>query len=359
MKSIYYIENGIYTGEFIELGFILNFGSLEDKKNMNGLSHVFEHLLVNYLREKWSKKSGKVLFQAYTEFDHMYLYAVCENKYNIIVDLLKVYEETFVYIDINEKSINLAKEQVKSECRELCHKDIEQRKIISYITNNNINISPLGKEKTVDVIQLHDLNNVYVDNYIHCNKALIIIGNVNGRAINYINNHYIEKKANFKENELGGLSIVNEYCYNSKHFIQYEGKKSSLVKRMQLVLLKYMISFEIGNSISNIYEKDISTDYRFLYFDLNNNIKINHIFEKIDNVKFSQIVQEFKKDITNLYESGEFMNLGDYRIDFIKNFLYYDTVLKWDFSEVTEIVDNISIYDMYEIIYKEGLEHIC
>jgi len=53
------------------------------------------------------------------------------------------------------------------------------------------------------------------------------------------------------------------------------------------------------------------------------------------------------------------MNLGDYRIDFIKNFLYYDTVLKWDFSEVTEIVDNISIYDMYEIIYKEGLEHIC
>ena len=354
-------------------------GSIEEKHDEIGISHLLEHLIlesINILDCK-SRVSG------YTDFNEVVfrMYRPESNLINIH-NMMYIINKVMNHEILNETILKKTQKMITEEYD--CYKEetIIKKRIISFITNNKINDIPIGDREILNKLSFRQLVQYYRERYLPDNMAIIIISNIDvdevekiihesltfysGRSynrINYLNVINSNVKEPWKvdildlknDNKSKNIKIFHRYYNESKEI------KNKLIKYLYYrVFENYVIeNFKLNNIDINeliLGDKELGDKYKFysLSFNTYNHEKSIKIYNKIiqhigfeewniddEKDKLRAFLSFMKKDTINIHPE-------DIYNSYLYNFLYNEPIFFYEthYNLILELLEKINSQDI-------------
>lgn len=355
---VYNIELKCSLEKFIEIGLVIKIGSIDEDIEKNGLSHVFEHMYVYYLKRKIGKDKiveHQIKINAYTEFDHILFSVKCLKECFSI--LIKEMILALTSLDVNIKVLNYAKKEVVQECLKYNEKNVRQEKIVEELTQNKIQTLPIGNKVCLENITNQDINTFLSDKIAAANKMFFIFGNIDDSDSIFLNMGIKKQEQNKIKNHFFRRRYhvikIDEFLfikYNKTHFDIYTRACWELFKEIICLFLE-------SNNCSFCYEKNISSYFRFIYLKVELHKNYFHNLSEIITFITPQILEKAKVkteyNFTYAEEHNLFLSPEYLRKEYINQFLYGDFIMGADKSkEMIKIIRKIDKKMMHNYITK-------
>lgn len=297
----YNLENHIYL--------IIPVGSIDEQKNMNGIAHLVEHIIIL----KLMNEKNIVSVSGVTNFDKT-VFNICSNNYfdgNFFVELLD-------NVEISQSELNICKSQVQREIEDLGEKlYLEYVGKYSYLSNGKEIKLPIGNKNDILGITLSQIS-LYIRKFY---KKFMYISIWNGK---------VEQKI---YNITSSISSERYDCYISK----YLDKRSSN--------LKFEIYFSVNFQKNNLKYKGIKNLFQIFIED-----KLNDFFKRSNykTIALANYVRICKEQI--------YFNITFNLVLYKKNEIYSEIEKVLDYIQKIEITNSDII--RYNLIAKEYINNI-
>ncbi len=386
----------IYNNEFednISLYLTIKLGSINERKNENGIAHLLEHMCLSYNRyeseDEFFKNKlikidpNKFNYKGYTDFDRTILCITTKsNDYKNLSNGIHILNKILNGDMLNKNLLESIKKDVIDECNYYKNKATIQQKILSFITNNQINTLPMGNIESIANFTFEDLLEFHKENYIASKMAVIIIGNIDviktKKLItkNLCNkvpvlNRSKEKSFSFGNNRINKILIMNKNIakYTEVKFF-YNNQYNNLSIKDKLI--RYLFESMFKNYIKHKFKlyklnmkevlcenKIISKHYKFFIVlykitEIKNSINIYmYAIKELKKGGFNKgyydlEINKFKHVINDLYNQDFTINNDDIYEECLYNFLYDESIffIKEDYNLILNNISQITIEDI-------------
>lgn len=292
------------------LGVSITVGSINDKKNQEGITHIVEHCISRILKDRLGKH---VEIKTLTYKERTY-YEIVFNKltkktleevFNIFSFDLKTMLEIKNYLNI-EKRVVL--EEISYEENDY-FKNFFNKSNEKILKKTNFAINTLGKRESIKKIKQEDIKCFIEENYIRDNIFFVVYSSIYGSEIK---NKYREKyKNNFSK------KIVSLQKTDIEKVLNIKNKKIKIDGKINFCSLIYIISNKkredktkimfISSILNDLfvekirretgysYDVEVATTFfnNFSIMDFNSSFSTN--YKKITEI-FINILKNFKMD---------------------------------------------------------------
>lgn len=342
------------------ISLIIPVGSLGEQKNMNGIAHLVEHIIIL----KLMNERNIISVSGVTNFDKT-LFNIRSNKYfdgNFFVSF-------FDNIEINQSELNICKSQIQREIEDLGEKlYLEYVEKYSFLSDGKEIKLPIGNKNDILGITLSQIN-LYIRKFY---KKFMYISVWNGKVEQKIYN--ITSSILSKKYDYNISKYLNERNTNLKFemYFSVNFQKNDLKYKGIKILFQNFIEDKLNNFFKSLNHKTIVlADYvrickEQIYFNITFNLvlyKKNKIYSEIEKVlDYIQNVEIKNSDIirynliTKEYINNiEFVNNQYVTNQFIDSYLYdYPILLSNDsFNKFIEVLNTILVNDV--IIFRDKL----
>lgn len=295
------------------LGVSIAVGSINDKKNQEGITHLVEHCISRVLKDRLGKY---VEIRALTYKERTY-YEIVFNKLT-----KKTLEEIFKIFSFDLKTISEIKNYLNIEKRAILEeigyeendyfKNFFNKSNEKILKDTNFAINTIGKKESVKKIKQEDIERFIEKNYIRDNIYFVVYSSIGNSEIKskYEKNY----KNNFPKNNILLQKTSTKKIFNTKNkTIKINGKinfcsliyiinnkkredktKTMFISSMLNDLFVEKIRREIGYS----YDVEVATTFfnNFSITDCNSSFSTN--YKKIIEI-FVNILKDFKIEKNN------------------------------------------------------------
>lgn len=353
----YYFDKPLQNSDFIFFELKIDFGSIHEKNDEQGLAHFIEHMAFNgtnkYKKDDFLEilKNAGVLIgrnlNATTDFDNtsfkLQILNTDENL-NLGLDILKNILSNLAFYEDEvekEKGIILNEALERNDAKYQIFKD---RLKIYYNDSLFTKRVPIGDLEIVKSANSSKLKSIYKKHYLPCNATLIVLGNLDKKLlndkINYffgnLKNEKCEKnleKINFFDKKVNFITLADEINF------YFEDKKESLSDEKYFE--NNINSLLLSKILNEIYYKNsLNNEIRFSILNIQNqkifyNFKINS-GDKKDLNEFISVLKMLKNGINESY----FLNAKKELLkDIFINYSKFPTPL----TQMQEMVESINL----------------
>ncbi len=257
-KKIDYVES-------INVGIFIKAGPLLEDREINGISHLLEHMLFKGTGNRNAKEIGLEMdrlggdLNAYTSFDYTCLSLRILNNYiydglNIVLDMLNNFDFNIDELESEKQVIFDEIIGYEDDPEELATNELYK---ILY-GNDSYRYSILGTKENLENMDIYDLFKYKSEKYTSSNIVISVVGNFDEEELyNYFNNYndYSIKVSNEKTviNKIVMDNKVDIKKYINKEFEQLTGY-INLFNKIDYKKFKYetiLLDSILGSSVSS------------------------------------------------------------------------------------------------------------
>ena len=315
MKS--YIYNLQNIDDTIEIALVVHCGSLNEKKEQRGFSHLLEHMLISFDKFYYNKE---INCSGYTDFYYTYFLFLTTKKH--MEECIKYVKQIMHGEFITENILENIREDVLKEYDTFFSKKygIEYQWLLR--RTKYINRLAIGNLNVIKKCTLEQLRKYFLENYISENFELILMGNINKQETDMLAfDNYL------KEHDIG-----HRYCTDNFEWVNY-GKGQYLkiyyIKTPDVqedFIYDYLFCAIIENYIGDYFNDECIEVTKILlsrveeFFciclpkkNLKNindlRILINRIVESIDETYVRNFLEEYKEMYARTINNGYGINI--------------------------------------------------
>lgn len=319
IKLYSHINNNVH--QFC-IGVYIKAGCLYEPDDINGITHLFEHIVFRNIKKHFSKDFYEMLTEKGLSFDAStykeFLYFSISGLPMGIPLALEIISYLFEDISVNREEFETEKKRVKAEIRESSEKNT-----LAYMANKEVwngtslTNTILGTCKTIDSISVKKLND-YKNTVFNKNNVFVYLtGNINPKEINEI------------ENTISNISISQaDYVNDNKSKLPLNFFKRNLtIIKKNAPYYRIKICFDVNNSICPVEVRDILYSILFeeenalVFQEISENnpyvYSYNATFEQYSNISVLDLEYEVSKknfensivaivNVLNRIKSGDF-----------------------------------------------------
>ncbi|GIP21125.1 insulinase family protein [Paenibacillus sp. J22TS3] len=174
-----YVVEGPFDGTLLSI--CIKAGCEAEPEGKNGLAHLVEHICLAYrnhdpILEKYNSVYKKLGFHlsGYTNYGQTVLNISFPSSVKCLNYCVHLLEEILQASIVNEDTFQISKKEVLAECNILSERWRVQKEIINFITNEQINILPVGDKDQIEQLTEEDVRSFINKFYTLTNMAFII-----------------------------------------------------------------------------------------------------------------------------------------------------------------------------------------
>ncbi len=319
IKLYSHINNNVH--QFC-IGIYIKSGCLYEPDEINGITHLFEHIVFRNIKKQFSKDFYEMLTEKGLSFDaSTYKEFLCFSISGLTMGIplaLEILSCLFDDINISREEFETEKKRVKAEIRESAEKNT-----LAYIANKEVwkgtslTNTILGTCKTIDSISIKKLNDYKNTVFNKENVFVYLTGNINPEQIKEI------------ENTVSNINISqSDYINdnNSKLPSNFLNRNLTVIKK-NAPYYRIKICFDVNNSICPVEVRDILYSILFeeenalVFQEISENnpyvYSYNATFEQYSNISVLDLEYEVSKknfensiiaiiNVLNRIKSGNF-----------------------------------------------------
>lgn len=382
-KNVYIIHT---NSRETTLSMCINAGSNQDKYELCGTAHLCEHINL-YIRHDASSifAQNGFRYRGYTNFDHLVLKVFFpSNKKNLLLcgDYIKSIINTK---EISNKVFDESRHEILDECFNLKKHWMEQREIISFLTDNRINKLPVGVPEEIIKICPVDIIDFIERYYSLHNISFVFETDMNMDMLEevlpwiFVEKESKERNRIDKDISIDDISIFKS-CNNKISRVDinfelpfpiYDIKTRLIVSAVEVILLDF-ISKDMGldNKFVDIRERHFDAEDRYIVLSLSFETN-KYCFEKIEKIVKKQIAslqkkKFFKEDINEIKKMLLFSLKGELSKEMLFQMvfteIYYKTPILLDSICVSRNIADLKkdeLQDAYDKIVCSKCRIVC
>ncbi len=354
---------------------ILNNGVNIDPKDKIGISHVCEHIFIEYVAEKYNEKTrDENYFQSmgYTNYEHTVLSFYISSKQENVECLINIITELISNLCVKSEYVQKCKMDVIKECNVKKKESEYSLKVNSFITDENINYLPIGDVDKIINLEEEDITTFLPKYYSSFSFVIIHNKNISTDIFkNLITKKTISQNStrksccqNTQKNIGKVLNVNSEYQKNLKIYFKQTKVNYTYKEKVAKCLIEIIINYKICSFLCidneqyspiTFKRKIVNKDYSFIVVCLDGyekNLKgisdnlaeyLLDIF--ISNKDFNQSMKTF---ISFLNETTDIDDT--YVFNSIFHYLVYEDVLSITDKHVNQLRKMIKKITLDDII---------
>ena len=307
------------------IGIYIKAGCLYEPDEINGITHLFEHIVFRNIKSKFSRDFYETLTEKGLYFDaSTYKEFLCFSISGLPMGMplaLEILYYLFDDISISREEFETEKKRVKAEIREGAEKNT-----LAYLANkevwNGTSLANtiLGSCKTIDSISIKKLNDYKNTVFNKENVFVYLTGNINSEQYKTIENTV--SRINISQSNL-----INDN--NTKHPLNFYNRNLTVVKK-NAPYFRIKICFDVNNSICSEEVRDILYSILFeeenalVFQEISENnpyvYSYNSTFEQYSNISVLDLEYEvskknFENSLTAIIKVFNRIKSGDFNFE--------------------------------------------
>lgn len=358
MKS--YIYNLKNINDTIGIAFVVHCGSMNEKKEQRGFSHLLEHMLISF--DKFNYNPG-INCSGYTDFYYTYFSFLTTKKHmeECIKYVKQIMDGEFITEDILE---NIRQDVLKEYDTFFSKKNgIEYQWLLR--RTKYIDQLAIGDLDVIENCTIKQLRQYFLQNYISENFELVVMGNINPQETGIL----------FCDNHLKNHDIGHRYCTDNFEWIHYgkgqflkiyyikvsDGQEDFIYDYLFCAIIENFISDYFNDECVEVTKIFLSRAEEFFCICLSKknlrNIKslsilINRIVESIDKTYVRNFLKEYKEMYVRYLSSGYGINIVNEMKTCIKHLVFKGQLIGT--QEINNLIlneiDNVDINRILKMI---------
>lgn len=328
MKS--YIYNLQNTNNIIGIALVVHCGSMNEKKEQRGFSHLLEHMLISFDKFDYNEE---INCSGYTDFYYTYFSFLTTQKH--MKECIKYVKQIMDGRFITEDILDNIREDVLKEYDAFFSKKygIEYQWLLR--RTKYIDQLAIGDFDIIKNCTLEQLREYFLHNYISENFELVVMGNINERETSIFS----------CDNLLKNHDTVHRYCTDNFEWVRYG--KGQFLKIYYIKILDgqedfiydYLFCAIIENFLGDYFNDEcvevtkvllsraeeffcISMSKKNLRDITNLRILINRIVESIDETYVRNFLKEYKEMYVRYLSNGYGINIVNEMKTCIKHLVF-------------------------------------
>lgn len=328
MKSYIYNLPGI--NDTIGISLVVRCGSMKEKKEQRGFSHLLEHMLISFDKFNHNKE---INCSGYTDFYYTYFFFLTTHKHmkECIKYVKQIMDGKFITEDILE---NIREDVIKEyhaffskKCDSEFQWLLRRTKYIDHLAIGNFDI--------IKNCKIDQLKEYFYHNYISENFELIVMDNTNEQGNNILP----------CDNILRDHDVVHRYCTDDFEWIHYgkgrilkiyyirvsEGEEDLLYDYLFCAIIENFIADYCSDECVKMNKILLSKVEEFFCISLskrnirnitNLKILINRMAESIDETYLRNFLKEYKEMYVRYLNNGYGINIVNEMKTCIKHLVF-------------------------------------
>lgn len=360
MKS--YIYNLQNINDTIGIALVVHCGSMNEKKEQRGFSHLLEHMLISF--DKFDYNS-EINCSGYTDFYYTYFSFLTTQKH--VEECIKYVKQIMDGEFITEEILENIREDVLKEYDTFFSKKCNNEYQCLLRRTKYIDQLAIGDFDIIKNCTLEQLREYFLHNYISENFELVVMGNINEQETSILS----------CDNLLKNHDIVQRYCTDNFEWVHYgkgqflkiyyikvlDGQEDFIYDYLFCAIIENFLGDHFNDECVEITKILLSRAEEFFCISMSKknlrNIRnlrtlINTVVESIDETYVKNFIKEYKEMYVRYLSNGYGINIVNEMKTCIKHLVFKGRLIGT--QEINNLIlneiDNVDIDRILEMVQR-------